>query len=124
MYSLICIDYFMCHFNVTIFHPVPFASYFSVFLHLSPCLISTVPASSIFRFQFFFSFTRLPNLSFYYLYFRFFCRLLLSVFLSLCSFYFDCKKRRSSVPQAKLHTAWLATTYHHREQIAFRIALV
>jgi len=60
----------MCHFNVTIFHPLTFVSYFSVFLNLSPVL-------NFYSSRFFYlpisivSFTRLPNLSFYYLYFRF-----------------------------------------------------
>ena len=112
----------MCHFNVTIFHPLPFASYFSVFLNLSPMLNSYNYPFFIFRFQFF-SFTHPPKLFFYYLYFRFFSFLLLSVFLSLCSFYFDCKKLRSSILQAELHAAWLAVSYHHREHIAFLIAL-
>jgi len=113
----------MCHFNITIFQPLPFVSYFSIFLNLSSML-------NFYSSRFFylpisiFSLTRLPNLSLYYLYFRFLCLLLLSVFLSLHTCYFDCKKLRSSIPGAELHTAWLAVSYHHREQTAFRIALL
>ena len=114
----------MCHFNVTIFQTLPFVSYFSIFLNLSSMLNFYSSRFFYLPISIFFSFTCLPNLSLYYLYCRFFCLLLLSVFLSLYSCYFDCKKLRSSIPGAELHTAWLAVSYHHREQIAFRIALL
>lgn len=113
----------MCHFNVTILNPLPFASYFSVFLNASP--MPNFYSSCFFYLPIsVFSFTLLPNLSFYYAYFRFFCLLLLSVSLTLYSFYFDCKKLRSSIPQAELHIAWLAVSYRHPEQTAFRIGLL
>lgn len=113
----------MCHFNVTIFHPLPFSSYSIVSLNVSP-MLNFYSSRFFYLLSSIFSYTRLPNLSFYHLYFRFLCLLLLSVFLSLCSFHFDCKKLRSSIPQAELHTASLAVNNHHREQTAFLIALL
>lgn len=98
-------------------------SHFSVSLNFFPMLNS-------YSARFFYppisvhSFTHFPNPSFYYFHFRFFCLLFNSIFLSLCSFYFDFTKLRSSIPQAELHTAWLAVSHHHREQIAFRIVLL
>lgn len=98
-------------------------SHFSVSLNLFPMLNSysarfLYPPISVY------SFTHFPNPSFYYFHFRFFCLLLHSVFLSLCSFYFYFTKLRSSILQAELHTARLAMSHHHREQIVFRIVLL